>query len=106
LYRRAAPAVRFHSAEASAPDSIGRRGAWLGELRRIAARLLVDAYAEALPGARPGLILVVQTLGDLANFNPRVLVLPPSVVVSPPLSVASDKASDNCRDDPKITSSP
>jgi len=53
----------------------GRRRAWLGELCRIAARLLVDAYAEAAPGARPGLILFVQTFGDLANFNPHVHVL-------------------------------
>ncbi len=53
----------------------GRRRAWLGELCRIAARLLVDAYAEATPGARPGLILFVQTFGDLANFNPHVHVL-------------------------------
>ena len=42
--------------------AFGRHRAWLGELCRIAARLLVDAYAEALPGARPGLILFVQTV--------------------------------------------
>ena len=53
----------------------GRHRPWLGELCRIAARLLVDAYAEAAPGARPGLILFVQTFGDLANFNPHVHVL-------------------------------
>jgi len=53
----------------------GRHRAWLGELRRIAARLLVEAYAEAAPAARPGLILFVQTFGDLANFNPHVHVL-------------------------------
>ena len=53
----------------------GRQRAWLGELCRIAARLLLDAYAEAAPGARPGLILFVQTFGDLANFNPHVHVL-------------------------------
>jgi len=52
----------------------GMHRAWLGELCRIAARLLVEAYAEALPGARPGLILFVQTFGDLANFNPHVRV--------------------------------
>ena len=39
-----------------------RHRAWLGELCRIAARLLVAAYAQAAPGARPGLILFVQTL--------------------------------------------
>jgi Transposase zinc-binding domain len=32
----------------------GVHRAWLGELCRIAARLLVEAYAEAAPGARPG----------------------------------------------------
>lgn len=53
----------------------GRHRAWLGELCRIAARLLAGAYAEAAPGARPGLILFVQTFGDLANFNPHVHVL-------------------------------
>ncbi len=53
----------------------GRHRAWLGEVCRIAARLLLDAYAEAAPGARPGLILFVQTFGDLANFNPHVHVL-------------------------------
>ena len=42
----------------------------LGELCRIAARLLMQAYAAATPGSRPGLILFVQTFGDLANFNP------------------------------------
>ena len=52
-----------------------RHRTWLGELCRIAARMLVDAYAEALPSARPGLILFVQTFGDLANFNPHVHVL-------------------------------
>ena len=52
-----------------------RHRTWLGELCRIAARMLLDAYAEALPSARPGLILLVQTFGDLANFNPHVHVL-------------------------------
>ena len=49
--------------------------AWLGELYRIAARLLERAYAEALPGGRPGLVLFVQTFGDLVNFHPHVHVL-------------------------------
>ncbi len=31
--------------------AFGRQRAWLGELCRLAARLLVEAYAEALPGA-------------------------------------------------------
>ena len=47
-----------------------RHRAWLGELCRIAARPLIRAYAAAAPGARPGLILFVQTFGDLANINP------------------------------------
>jgi hypothetical protein len=53
----------------------GRHRAWLGELCRIAARLLVAAYAEAVPESRRGLILFVQTFRDLANFNPYVHVL-------------------------------
>jgi len=53
----------------------GAHRAWLGELCRIAARLLLEVYALAAPGSRPGLILFVQTLGDLANFNPHVHVL-------------------------------
>ena len=52
-----------------------RRRSWLGELCRIAARLLADAYTAAAPDARPGLILFVQTFGDLANFNPHLHVL-------------------------------
>jgi hypothetical protein len=52
-----------------------RHRAWLGELCRIAARLLSDAYTAAAPDARPGLILFVQTFGDLANFNPHLHVL-------------------------------
>mgnify|MGYP001588658341 CR=1 FL=1 len=52
-----------------------RRRAWLGEPCRIAARLLVDAYAEAAPGTRAGLVLFVQTFGSLANFNPHAHVL-------------------------------
>ena len=52
-----------------------RRREWLGELCRIAARLLAEAYDEALPGARPALILFVQTFGDLVNFNPHLHVL-------------------------------
>lgn len=38
-------------------------------------RILECAVGRALPGARPGLILFVQTFGDLANFNPHVHVL-------------------------------
>ena len=42
-----------------------RQRARLGELCRIAARLLLAAYEQAAPGARPGLILFVQTEGEL-----------------------------------------
>ncbi len=45
--------------------------------------MLVDAYAEAAPGTRPGLILFVQTFGDLANFNPHVHVLAADGVFGP-----------------------
>jgi len=48
----------------------------LGELCRIAERLLSRAYAEALPGGRPALIVFVQTFGDSVNFNPHLHVLP------------------------------
>ena len=41
----------------------------------VSARLLTDAYAGATPGARPGLILFVQTFGDQANFNLHLHVL-------------------------------
>ena len=53
----------------------GRQRAWPGELCRIAAGLLLEAYAQAAPGALPGLILFMQTFGDFANFNPHVHVL-------------------------------
>lgn len=43
--------------------------------QNLAARLLTDAYAAAAPGARPGLILFVQTFGDRTNFNPHPHVL-------------------------------
>ena len=49
--------------------------AWLGELSRIAARLLREAYTEGAPGARPSLVLFVQSFGDLSNFNPHLHVL-------------------------------
>ena len=52
-----------------------RRREWLGELCRIAERLLSHAYAAALPGGRPALIVFVQTFGDLVNFNPHLHVL-------------------------------
>jgi hypothetical protein len=54
---------------------IARRRAWLGELRRIAARHVSEVYAEAMPNGRPGLILFVQTFWILANFDPHVHVL-------------------------------
>jgi len=51
------------------------RRSLLGELCRIIARALTQAYGTARPRARPGFILFVQTFGDLANFNPHVHAL-------------------------------
>ncbi len=51
------------------------RRSLLGELCRIVARLLAEAYRAANPRARPGFILFVQTFGDLVNFNPHVHAL-------------------------------
>jgi len=51
------------------------RRSLLGELCRIVARALAEAYRVAAPGARPGFILFVQTFGDLVNFNPHVHAL-------------------------------
>jgi hypothetical protein len=51
------------------------RRSLLGELCRIIARALAQAYGAALPRARPGFILFVQTFGDLVNFNPHVHAL-------------------------------
>lgn len=52
-----------------------RRRAWLGELCRIAARVLEKACRVAVPGAKPACIEFVQTFGDLVNFHPHVHVL-------------------------------
>ncbi len=47
--------------EALAPQSIfSRHRAWLGELCRIATRLLSNSCAAAAPGAQPGLVLCVH----------------------------------------------
>ena len=66
-----------------------RQRAWLGELCRIAARLLTDAYTAAAPCARPGLVLFVQTFGgeyrrdldpvagEFAPASPRGMALLP-----------------------------
>jgi len=52
-----------------------RRRALLGKLCNIVERLFARFYASARPGARPGIILFVQTFGDLVNFNPHIHVL-------------------------------
>ena len=52
-----------------------RRRALLGKLCNIVERLFARFCASARPGARPGLILFVQTFGDLANYNPHIHVL-------------------------------
>jgi hypothetical protein len=44
----------------------------LGELCRIVERLLIRAYTGAGVEGRPGLILFVQTFGDLLTFNPHI----------------------------------
>ena len=52
-----------------------RRRKLLGELCHIVERLLFQAYAGAKVDGRPGLILFVQTFGDLVTFNPHIHVL-------------------------------
>ena len=54
---------------------LARRRALLEELCNIVERLFARFYASARPGARPGIILFVQTFGDLVNFNPHIHVL-------------------------------
>jgi hypothetical protein len=44
-------------------------------LCHIVERLLIQAYTGASVECRPGLILFVQTFGDLVTFNPHVHVL-------------------------------
>jgi len=51
------------------------RRSLLGELCRLVARSLAEAYRAADPRARPAFILFVQTFGDLVNFNPHVHAL-------------------------------
>ena len=53
--------LRVHAASVAVADSRARRRAWLGEHRRIAAKLLGEPYAKALPDARPALLLFVPT---------------------------------------------
>jgi len=52
-----------------------RKRGLLGELCRIVERLLIRAYTGAGVEGRPGLILFVQTFGDLLTFNPHIHVL-------------------------------
>jgi hypothetical protein len=56
----------------------GRHRAWLGELCRIAARLLVDAHAAALPGARPGLIRCTAKCGSRRAMRRAEASSPPT----------------------------
>ena len=51
------------------------RRALLGKLCNIVERLFARLCASARPGTRPGLILFVQTFGDLVNYNPHIHVL-------------------------------
>ena len=50
------------------------RRALLGKLCNIIEKLLARAYRNIRPAARPGMILFVQTFGDLVNFNPHIHV--------------------------------
>ena len=52
-----------------------RRRGLLGELCHIVERLLIAAYSGTGVEGRPGLILFVQTFGDLVTFNPHIHVL-------------------------------
>lgn len=52
-----------------------RRRSLLGDLCHIAERLFGEAYGAAKTEGRPGLILFVQTFGDLVTFNPHIHVL-------------------------------
>ncbi|MFM9971291.1 MAG: transposase zinc-binding domain-containing protein [Burkholderiales bacterium] len=52
-----------------------RRRRLLGALCQIVEKLLREAYIAAKPGGREGLILFVQTFGDLVTFNPHIHVL-------------------------------
>ena len=52
-----------------------RRRGLLGKLCHIVERLLIAAYCGAGVEGRPGLILFVQTFGDLVTFNPHIHVL-------------------------------
>ena len=52
-----------------------RRRGLLGELCHIVEHLLISAYSGAGVKGRPGLILFVQTFGDLLTFNPHIHVL-------------------------------
>ncbi|MGQ0510135.1 MAG: IS91 family transposase [Betaproteobacteria bacterium] len=59
------------------------RRSLLGELCRIVARSLTEAYRVAYPRGCPGFILFVQTFGDLVNFNPHVHALVADGVFEP-----------------------
>ncbi|MSQ52076.1 MAG: IS91 family transposase [Betaproteobacteria bacterium] len=52
-----------------------RRRRLLGALCQIVEKLLREAYGAAKPGGREGVILFVQTFGDLVTFNPHIHVL-------------------------------
>jgi len=52
-----------------------RKRGLLGELCHIVERLSIRAYSGAGVEGRPGLILFVQTFGDLLTFNPHIHVL-------------------------------
>lgn len=55
--------------------AFSRRRRLLGVLCQIVERLLREAFHAAKPDCREGMILFVQTFGDLANCNPHIHVL-------------------------------
>lgn len=60
-----------------------RRRGLLGGLCHIVKRLLIAAYSGARVESQPGLILFIQTFGDLVTFNPHVHVLAADGVFRP-----------------------
>ncbi len=62
----------------SAPLQAALRGKSCNIIERLFARF----HAIARPGARPGLILFVQTFGDLVNFNPHIHLLAADGILS------------------------
>jgi hypothetical protein len=65
-----------------------RRREWVGELRRIAERLLSRAYAEALPGGKPALIVAAGDAEGRKKLAGYMLRAPMSLLMRSPESPA------------------